>query len=74
MDKIGLKEKMSKEIERYARFQNGVLGIEKEVITKKRDIDIRNYAKYLLKEGNVYEQRETLSCIKSNLVLKGGSG
>lgn len=71
MDKIGLKEKMSKEIERYARFQNGVLGIEKEVITNKRDIDIRNYAKYLLREGNVYEQREILGCIKSNLVLKG---
>lgn len=70
IDKIGLKEKLSTEIERYTRFQHGVLGIEKEIVKKKRDIDIRNYAKYLLKEGGLFEQREILSCIKSKLQLK----
>ena len=70
IDKIGLKEKLSTEIERYTRFQHGVLGIEKEIIKKKRDIDIRNYAKYLLKEGSLFEQREILLCIKGKLLLK----
>lgn len=38
----------------------------------KKEIDLRNYAKYLLKEGSVTEKRELLLCIKSKLVLTKG--
>jgi len=34
------------------------------------DVDIRNYAKYLLKEGTLVEKREILSFLKSKLILK----
>jgi len=37
---------------------------------KQKDIDARNYAKYILKEGSIFEKRELLSCLKSKLVLK----
>jgi len=37
---------------------------------RQKDVDIRNYAKYILKEGNVYEKRELLECLKSKLILK----
>ena len=34
------------------------------------DVDVRNYTKYLLKEGTLIEKRELLSCLKSKLMLK----
>jgi len=70
LDKIGMREKLEKEVERYHKFRNGVLGISKENTVKQKEIDIRNYAKYILKEGNIFEKRELLSCLKSKLVLK----
>jgi len=70
LDKIGMREKLEKEVERYHKFRNGVLGISKENTIKQKEIDIRNYAKYILKEGNIFEKRELLSCLKSKLVLK----
>ena len=34
-----------------------------------KEVDLRNYAKYLLKEGSVTEKRELLLCIESRLSL-----
>lgn len=34
-----------------------------------KDADIRNYAKYLLTEGSIFEKRDLLSCLKSKVVL-----
>jgi len=65
LDKIGMREKLEKEVERYHKFRNGVLGISKENTVKQKEIDIRNYAKYILKEGNIFEKRELLSCWKT---------
>ena len=73
MDKIdlnqsGLRKKLSAEIERHKRFSVGILGnTERDYSVK--DIDIRNYAKYLLKEGSIFEKRDLLVCLKSKLVL-----
>ena len=67
LDEIGMKEKIRDEISRYNKFRVGVLGMK----TKERssDVDLRDYAKYLLKEGTIAEKRELLSCLKSTLVL-----
>lgn len=34
------------------------------------DTDIRNYAKYLLVEGPVFEKRDLLTCLKSKIQLR----
>ena len=34
-----------------------------------KDVDIRNYAKYVLKESSNLEKRELLSCLKSKILL-----
>ena len=47
-----------------ARGHAGASGVEPD-----KEIDLRGYAKYLLKEGSVTEKRELLLCIKSRLVL-----
>ncbi len=68
LDEIGMKAKIEEEITRYNRFRTGVLGMK----TKDRNtaIDVRNYAKYLLKEGTITEKRELLSRLTSRLMLK----
>jgi len=35
------------------------------------DVDIRNYAKFLLKEGDDQEKRDLLGCLKGKILLKG---
>jgi len=70
LDKIGMKEIIEKEIEQYYKFRHAVLGISKNEKDKQKDIDIKNYAKYILKDGTIYEKRELLSCLKSKLILK----
>jgi len=51
------------------RPKAGVLGIKKEK-QNVTEIDIRNYAKYILQEGTIIEKRELLSYLKSKLVLE----
>jgi len=70
LDEIGMKEKIEKEIEKYQKFRHGVLGVKEKIPENKKEANIRKYAKYILKEGNIYEKRELLSCLKSKLVLK----
>ncbi|MFA5169124.1 MAG: recombinase family protein [Candidatus Paceibacterota bacterium] len=68
LDELGIRDKIEKELMRFNKFRIGVLGHKKEA--NDSDIDIRNYAKYLLKEGTITEKRELLSFLKSKLVLK----
>jgi site-specific DNA recombinase len=67
LDELGVKSKVEQEMIRLNRFK-AMLG-EKE---KGNNIDInsRDYAKYLLKEGTLVEKRELLYFLKSKLVLK----
>lgn len=68
LDKSGIRSKLENEIERYKKFHAGILGrVEEEY--NAADVDIRNYAKYLLIEGTMIEKRDLLSCLKSNLIL-----
>lgn len=69
LDELGIRKKMEEEIGRYEKFKFGVLGIKNDD-EKQKEIDIKNYAKYILKEGKIYEKRELLACLKSKLILK----
>jgi DNA invertase Pin-like site-specific DNA recombinase len=68
LDEIGMKERIKTEIERHKKFQSSLLGQKADKV-KVDDIDIRNYAKYILREGAIQEKRELLSCLQSRLLL-----
>ncbi|MSU54475.1 MAG: recombinase family protein [Candidatus Staskawiczbacteria bacterium] len=68
LDELGVKSTIEKELARFNKFRIGVLGHEKEAHNS--DIDVRNYTKYLLREGTLIEKRELLFFLKSKLFLK----
>ena len=63
LDEIGIKEKIKKELTRFKKFQRIILGITGPI--QIADIDIRDYAQFILKDGEDYEKRELLSCFIS---------
>lgn len=67
LNEIGIKEKIKSEVERFKKFNQMFLGSKQKVVAN--DVDIRNYAKYLLAEGTDVEKRELISCFKSRLLL-----
>jgi site-specific DNA recombinase len=67
LDEIGVKEKIKSEVERFKKFQRSVLGSKEKI--EIGEIDIRNYAKYILKEGTHIEKRELLSCFNNRIIL-----
>ncbi|MBN1778853.1 MAG: recombinase family protein [Candidatus Buchananbacteria bacterium] len=70
LDEIGTLQKMKQEMDRYQRFNNLILGSDQPEQAKKPDVDIKEYAKYLLQEGTRDEKREILNCLKTELYLK----
>lgn len=68
LDELGVRATIEKELARFNKFRIGVLGHQKE--THNSDIDVRNYTKYLLREGTLIEKRELLFFLKSKLILK----
>ena len=71
LDEIGMKEQIKMEIERHKKFESGLLGVKGKSV-KVGDIDVRNYAKYILRDGTVLEKRELLSCLRSKITMAKG--
>lgn len=67
-NEIGMRKRIKEEIERHKKFQSGLLG-ETETKVKVKDVEVRNYAKYILREGQILEKRELLSCLRSKITL-----
>lgn len=70
LDELGMKDKVEKEVERYHKFRMGVLGLNDTEQEKQKQIDMKNYAKYILREGEIIEKRELLGSLKSKIVLE----
>lgn len=70
LDEIGMKDRIRTEIEQHQKFQASVLGKKTPEKIRIKEIDIRNYAKYILRERSIWEKRELLSHLRSKLVLK----
>lgn len=68
IEEIGIKEKIKIEVVRFKKFQRVISGSADAI--KVQDVDIRNYCRYLLKEGSDFEKRELLSRIKTKIFLK----
>ena len=69
MNEIGMRHKLEEEVERFKKLQR-LVGGTKKIEINEGDIDIRGYAKYLLREGSASEKRELLGCLKSRLILR----
>ena len=54
-------------MEKFTKLQKFLLGTKEKINIP--DIDIRGYAKYVLKEGSDLEKRELLGCLKSRIML-----
>jgi DNA invertase Pin-like site-specific DNA recombinase len=70
IDEIGIKEKIQKEINRYKQFSYSVLGKQTEFDEKQNQLDIRNYAKHILRSGTKDEKRELLRCLRNKIEIK----
>lgn len=68
LDTTGMKTKLEDEISRYQKFTRGVLG--QKTKTAIQEVDVKTYAKYILREGGKEERRELLGCIKSKILLQ----
>lgn len=68
INELGMRHKLEDELKRFTKFQ-AVLGGNKQSSTI-NEVDIRTYAKYLLKEGSITEKRELLGNLKSKLLYE----
>jgi hypothetical protein len=67
LNAAGIREKLSSEVARYKKFQQAVLGTR--VKADVSDVETREYAKYLLREGSILEKRELLGLLKGKVLL-----
>lgn len=67
INEIQIKEKIKADVEKFTNLQNFFLGNKEK--PKISNIDIRGYAKYVLREGNDIEKRELLSCLRGKIIL-----
>lgn len=65
-NQTGMQMKFEDELKRFNKFHRGVLGVSEEK-EKYKDIDLKTYAKYILKEGSNEEKRELMACFESKI-------
>lgn len=62
--------KLEDEIRRFNKLQKIVNGKSGNELVEESEVNIRQYAKYLLKEGSVSDKRELLANLRSKLNYK----
>ena len=70
LNKIKLNTKLDDEIQKFKKLQAMFLG--KKRTEKIESVDLKDYAKFVLREGSILEQRSVLGCISSGLILNNG--
>jgi hypothetical protein len=68
LNQTGLQIKFNEELKRHNKFYRGVLGARGKPEVH-QDIDLRDYAKYVLREGSNEEKRELMGCFKSKITV-----
>lgn len=69
LNQTGVQHKFEEELKRYNKFNRGVLGIRNQ-IKDHQELDLRTYAKYILREGTNEEKRELMGCFKSQIQVR----
>ena len=72
LNELGVLHRLEQEIERHQKFERSVMGVAevKDENAKAKDVNLRKYIKYLLKEGSLIEKRELMACFKSKLIME----
>jgi len=70
INELGMRMKLEDEIRRFNKLQKIVNGQTGKALVEENDVNIRQYAKYLLKEGSVSDKRELLANLRSRLNYK----
>lgn len=68
LNELEVKGKIKDELDRFKKFQKIILNKKEKVEIP--EIDIRDYAKYVLREGKDFEKRELMGCFKNRITLK----
>lgn len=67
LNELSLKKQIESEVLRYKKFQKSLLGKDTDV--KVSDLDLRQYVKFILRDGSTEEKRSILSSFKSEINL-----
>lgn len=70
INELGMRAKLEDEIRRFNKLQKIVNGRSGQALVEDNDVNIRQYAKYLLKEGSKSDKRELLGNLRSRLSYK----
>jgi len=68
INELGMKKKLEDEIRRFSHFQRTVFGSDGTREADEAEVNIRAYAKYLLRQSSISEKRELLGNLRSRLV------
>jgi DNA invertase Pin-like site-specific DNA recombinase len=68
LDENGIRKKFEAEVARLNKFQKSFMGGNDERMAAK-GVDIKDYARYVLKDGSMTERREFMSCITSKITV-----
>lgn len=70
INELGMRHKLEDEIKRFNHFQKVVLWSDGKQEATEADVNIRTYAKYLLREGSITEKRELLGNLRTRLLYQ----
>ncbi len=68
INELGMRMRLEAEVKRFSKFQRAI-GAE-EIKLESEEVNIRQYVKYLLKEGSIVEKRELLANLQSKIVYQ----
>src|SRR3989338_4930590 len=70
INELGMRQKLEDENRRFNKLQKIVNGRSGKGLVEENDVNIRQYAKYLLKDGSTSDKRELLANLRSRLNYK----
>lgn len=70
INEFGMKTKLEDEIKRFSPFQRTVFGSDGTQEADEAEVNIRAYAKYLLRQGSISEKRELLGNLRGRSVYR----
>lgn len=69
INELGMMTKLEAEITKLRFLQSSVLGIKPDSKQNLDKVNVRDYAKHIIKHGTMMDKRELLGCLKSKLTL-----